>query len=96
MLFDAVDEVINRDLTNFQIWYILEAFPKSVYSIHNGFRRSRGASLRVFDHSGSFADCNTSYFNIFYFNGHRFCSASVFQGGWYLSLAGEDLSSRKF
>lgn len=82
-LFDAVDE------SSIVIWRIFRCgihwkhSPKVL--IHNVFRRSRAANLRVFDHSGSFADCNTSYFNIFHFNGHRLCSASVFQGESYLS-----------
>lgn len=82
-LFDAVDE------SSIVIWRIFKCgihwkhSPKVL--IHNVFRRSRAANLRVFDHSGSFADCNTSYFNIFHFNGYRLCNAPVFQGESYLS-----------
>ena len=92
-LFDVVDE------SSIVIWRIFRSGVHWKYStrvyIHNVFRRSRATYLRVFYYSGSFADCSTSFLNIFHFKGHRFCGTSVFQGEWYPPpLAVEVLCSR--
>lgn len=77
-LYDAVDK------SSIVIWWLFRSVTHWTHSarvfIHNVFPRSSATGLWVFHFSGSFADCSSSYFDVFYFNRHRFCNASTRQG----------------